>query len=157
MKQHTRREAPDSRCSTSDPNHQPIPLWLDPTANAVYDKVEEPGHEPRWRTWWMWYSETRGLAVAQAERDAWKLGITDNHGNWWCGNCFRAAAFMNKGEELGYPDLFSIYSVKATQDSAGYERWLHIARTESLTALTVLDILSGRIRVAQREMQAVRS
>jgi hypothetical protein len=123
-------------------------LWLDPTANAVYDKYSEPGQEERWRTWWQWYSESRGLAVAQAEREAWKQGIKDVHGNWWCGNCFRSAAFINKGDELGYPDLFAIYSLEATRDSAGYDRWLHIARHESLTALTVLDILERRIRVA---------
>jgi hypothetical protein len=86
--------------------------------------------------------------VAQAEREHWKQGITDCRGNWWCGNCFRSASFINKGDELGYPDLFSIYSLEATRDSAGYERWLHIARSQSLTALTVLDIIERRIRVA---------
>ena len=154
---HTRRETPDSRCATIDSLHQPIPLWLDPSANAIYDKFSQPGEAPRWRTWWQWYSESRGLDVAQAERESWKQGITDLHGVWWCGNCFRAAAFMNKGDELGYPDLFTIYSVRATQDSAGYDRWLYIARNESMVALTVLDILSGHIRVVARERQAVRS
>ena len=154
---HTRREAPDQRCATIDSLHQPIPLWLDPSANAIYDKLSTPGQEPRWRTWWQWYSESRGLAVAQAEREDWKQGITDNHGVWWCGNCYRSAAFMNTGDKLGYPDLFSIYAVNATRDTAGYESWLHIARTQSMVALTALDIIEGRIRVVARERQAVRS
>lgn len=157
MNKHTRRERPDERCATIDANHQPIPLWLDPSATAIYDKLSEPGQAPRWRTWWEWYCDTRGLAVAQKEREEWKQGITDSHGTWWCGNCYRSAAFINRGTELGYPDLFTIYSVNATRDSAGYDRWLHIARTESVVALTVLDILSGHIRVTQRERQAVRS
>lgn len=154
---HTRREAPDKRCATIDANHQPIPLWLDPTANAIYDKLSMPGQAPRWRTWWQWYSEMRGLDVAQAERDEWQKGITDKQGTWWCGNCIRSAVFMDKGEELGYPDLFEIYSLEVTRDSAGDERWLHIARTESVVALTILDIIEGRIRVVARELQAVLS
>lgn len=154
---HTRREAPDKRCATIDANHQPIPLWLDPTATAIYDKLSEPGEAPRWRTWWQWYSETRGLEVAQSEREEWQKGITDKHGTWWCGNCFRAAAFIDRGEELGYPDLFGIYSLEVTRDCAGYDRWLHIARTESVVMLTVLDILTGHIRVVSRERQAVHS
>lgn len=155
MNKHTRRERPDERCATIDSLHQPIPLWLDPSATAIYDKLSMPGQAPRWRTWWQWYSQMRGLETAQAERSEWQKGITDNQGTWWCGNCHRSAAFMNKGAELGYPDLFGIYSVNATRDSAGYERWLYIARTESMVALTVLDILTGHIRVVARELQAV--
>jgi hypothetical protein len=122
-----------------------IPPWLNPKCKDAYDKVEEKDKEPRWRSWWQWYCETRSEEQAWADRKLWLAGRTDVRGSWWCGFCLSEAKFIDMGEERGYPDANTIYSI--LPPVCGYEAWLHLAKTESGVCIaTAVDLMTGRIK-----------
>lgn len=133
-------------CSKGHRGDAHLPPHLNPKTNKIYDRVEEPGKPPRWRTWWEWFSETRGEAYALAERQLWLEGKTDVRGGWWCGHCLPECKLIDLGEQLGYPDT-SRYS-RIIPRAVGYEQWQAFAREQSgYTVAALVDKLTGRIKV----------
>lgn len=60
-------------------------------------------------------------------RNAFLQGFTDVVGNHWCGHCFYQCQFINRGVDLGYPELPPSYRI-AGYPASGYEGWFALAR-----------------------------
>jgi len=86
--------------SEKHPRHIGMPFWLDPQSQKF---------------------------VGWSARKAFFQGFTDVAGNRWCGHCFYQCQLINRGAQLGYPELPPSYRI-AGYPSTGYEAWLALAR-----------------------------
>jgi len=98
---------------------------------------------------WREFKATKKLVVPEIEKTARRFleGFPDVTGNYWCGQCYTNQQFMNIGQALGYPALWS------SETKSGYEGWLHTAQYSGCVVVESGLRLAKKIQIEQKQKE----